>query len=169
MWCSITSIKALLNPSWENNPFQPLLILKLSMFELEAWKNMQRGLWTTGSLKPVLAWFKDPYRCHFCITCHNKKVYGFNDPITSLPLAVLTFLPCAYRICKQSFEKSYLLFTKAKKYSHRKRTLFLHNYNLSTKIDLRATAPLNHIRATKTQSQLHNHNHMNKRSLGGEK
>ena len=33
---------------------------------------------------PVLAWFKGPFRRHFCIRCHNKKVCSINFQ----PLAV---------------------------------------------------------------------------------
>jgi len=45
----------------------------------------------------------------------------------------------------------------------------LQNRNKLTKIDLAALAPLQHKWETRKRFQLHNQNHKNTRSLGGEK
>jgi len=43
------------------------------MFKLETLNNMLGDLLNRRVIGPFLAWFKGPFRRHFCITCHNKK------------------------------------------------------------------------------------------------
>jgi len=66
------------------------------------------------------------------------------------------------------FRKNLTVIGKIKKRSYENFTFFLRNYNLPTKIYLTAVNPLQHIRVTRKQSQFHNQNHKNTRSLGGE-
>ena len=75
-----------------------------------AFTNFEKGPLNCRVIGPFLAWFTGPFRCHFCITCHNKKMYS----IKSQPLAVLKLFLWAYHICKKSLKKSCFLIPKQK-------------------------------------------------------
>ena len=52
-----------------------------------------------------------PFLLHFCITCHNKKVYNIN----SQPLGVLKLFPWGHHICKYFSKKAACHLQKQKK------------------------------------------------------
>ena len=114
---------------------------------------------------PFLAWFKDPFRRHFCIMCHNKKSVQYRFSTSCTFQTISLNIPHLQKI----FRKKLLVICENKKTQAPKFSFFFQNQNQPTKIDFTAITPLKHIWATRKQSQFHCQNHKNIRPLGGEK